>query len=185
MPTQSVLCSDKLLDANIQGLQEGREMLAALSSEQFTQGYKPAFASTIGAHYRHVFEHYRCYLKHLPSGEICYDSRERDQLLETDHDYAIRTIDELCIALKELKGQLDMNLACEVRDMQSEIPVTSTLERELLFLQSHSTHHYAIIAAMCRALGAQPAEDFGVAIATREHNQQAATTVVGDASCAQ
>ena len=118
-------------------------------------------------------------------GEICYDSRERDQSLESDHGYALSTINDLCAALDKLKGQLDINSSCEVKDMQTPVPVTSTLERELLFLQAHSTHHYAIIAAMCRMLGACPAEDFGVAIATRDHQTKSATAPNGESSCAQ
>ena len=185
MSPQSVLCSEKLLDANIDVLQEGRSMLALLAPEQYIQGYKPAFASTIGAHFRHVLEHYRCFLNHLSLGEICYDSRERDQSLESDHSYALSTINDLCAALDKLKGQIDINSSCEVKDMQTPVPVTSTLERELLFLQAHSTHHYAIIAAMCRMLGARPAEDFGVAIATRDHQTKSATAPNGESSCAQ
>jgi len=185
LSTQSVLCSEKLIDANIDVLQEGRATLAALSPEQYTQGSKPAFASTIGAHFRHVLEHYRCFLKQRESTEICYDSRERDQALEVDHSYALTTINELCAALAQLKGKLDLDSCCEVRDMQSEVPVSSTMERELLFMQAHSTHHYAIIAAMCRLLGAQPADDFGVAIATRDYQQKVASTAEGESSCAQ
>lgn len=185
LTTQSVLCSEQLFEANIDVLQEGRVMLAALLPEQYIQGYKPAFASTVGAHFRHVLEHYRCFLKHLPRGEICYDSRERDQLLEVDHSYALTTINELCAALEKHKGQLDINTSCEVKDMQSKFPVTSTLERELLFLQAHSTHHYAIIAAMCRMLGAQPADDFGVAIATRDHQRKTTVSAEGESTCAQ
>lgn len=185
LSTQSVVCSEKLLDANIDVLQEGQTMLAALAPKQYKQGYKPAFASTIGAHFRHVLEHYRCFLNQMPLGAICYDSRERDQLLESDHSYALSTIKELCLALDKLRGQLDINLGCEVKDMQTKFPVTSTVERELLFLQAHSTHHYAIIAAMCRMIGAIPADDFGVAIATRDHQQKPVIGANGETSCAQ
>ncbi len=188
MPTQSESCPDCLFKANIDALREGQALLSSLTPEQYILGSKPAFASTIGAHFRHVLEHYRCFLNHVRMGEICYDSRERDQSLEVDYQYAQRTIDELCACLEEIKIA-DMNAACEVKDMQAEHAVTSTIERELLFLQSHSTHHYAMIAAMCRLIGVAPQDDFGVAIATRAHQQncEPATPLPlkGDAVCAQ
>jgi len=190
LPTQSEIHPNCLFKANIDALSEGQELLSQLSPEQYTQGYKPAFSSTIGAHFRHVLEHYRCFLSHIESGEICYDSRERDQLLEVDHEYALCTISELSAALEKFNlMDPNMNSACEVRDMQSTKAVTSTLERELLFLQSHSVHHYAMIAAMCRLLGVVPEEDFGVAIATKAHQQQCKSVntlhLKGDATCAQ
>ena len=149
------------------------------------QGYKPVFQSTIGAHFRHVLEHYRCFLKQYSSGELCYDSRERDQLLERDFDYANRTIDDLLKSMSQLEAQ-DLNKECVVYDQQAIGPITSTLFRELLFLQSHTIHHYAIIGAMTRSFGAKPAEDFGVAIATREHNKSSSESTIGDSlTCAQ
>ena len=63
----------------------------------------------------------------------------------------------------------DLSQQCRLLDQQASEPVVSTVYRELLFLQSHTMHHYAIIGAMTRSFGAQPADDFGVAIATRTH----------------
>jgi len=174
-----------LLQTNIDALEEGAALLALLEPEHYTQGFKPAFHSTIGAHFRHVLEHYRCFIKQLNTDVICYDSRERDQLLECDFDYANRTISDLKVALGELESS-DLNRACEVVDQQASAPVTTTVYRELLFLQSHTMHHYAIIGAMTRSFGSQPADDFGVAIATREHQKTSTEPVIGESpTCAQ
>ena len=71
-------------------------------------------------------------------------------------------------------------------DEQSDVPVQTNLERELLFLQSHTVHHYAIIGAMTRAFGNQTDDEFGVAIATRTHQKKQTDTKPGEASqCAQ
>lgn len=180
----------QLIDSNIQALEEGAELIRLLKNSQYTQGFKPAFQSTIGAHFRHVLEHYRCFAAQLSEGTFCYDKRERDQLLECDSDYALRTIDELIESIRVLANQSATNTAVEflIEDEQTSVPVPTNLNRELLFLQSHTVHHYAIIGAMTRAFGNQPDDDFGVAIATRVHNEncgdQALTTVKG-APCAQ
>lgn len=178
-----------LLQTNVDALEEGATLLTAISTEQYTQGYKPAFNSTIGAHFRHVLEHYRCFLNQLSSGKLCYDNRERDQLLESDCDYAKRTIEDLKQALVSLSDEA-LSKSCEVVDQQADGIVTSSVHRELLFLQSHTAHHYAIIAAMARALGSQPEANFGVAIATRTHQkgvtaQTSSNLNRGDTSCAQ
>jgi len=160
----------QLIDSNVQALKEGAELIGLLEGEQYTLGFKPAFQSTIGAHFRHVLEHYRCFLSQLDEGLFCYDKRERDQSLECDAEYALQTIEELIQGVTSLTES--DNRAFLIEDEQTSAPVATNLNRELLFLQSHSVHHYAIIGAMTRAFGNQPDEDFGVAIATRVHNEQ-------------
>lgn len=177
--------NNNLLQTNIDALEEGAGLLALLEPDQYIQGYKPVFHSTIGAHFRHVLEHYRCFIKQLGVRRFCYDSRERDQLLECDVEYAKQTIVTLVESLQALESQ-NLDMECELQDQQASGPVASTLFRELLFLQSHAMHHYAIIGAMTRRLGAQPAEDFGVAIATREHQKNTTEPCIGEPStCAQ
>jgi uncharacterized damage-inducible protein DinB len=174
-----------LLQANIEALGEGTELLALLKPEQYTRAYKPAFHSTIGAHFRHVLEHYRCFITQLEAGHICYDNRERDPLLECNFAYANQTITQLQSALRDLE-QHDLDQFCQLSDQQATESLTSTVYRELLFLQSHTMHHYAIIGAMTRVFGAQPSSDFGVAIATREHQKSTADSITGDSQpCAQ
>ena len=161
----------RLIDTNILALQEGEKLLSVLKANQYTDGYKPAFQSTIGAHFRHVLEHYRCFFTQMESACFCYDKRERDATLECDSSHAEQTISYLI----GLFGQLDhsqFEKAYTIDDEQSQGAVATTLERELLFLQSHTVHHYAIIGAMTRAFGNKPAADFGVAIATRSHQKQ-------------
>ena len=108
-------------------------------------------------------EHYRCFVSQLPTGTICYDNRERDQLLECDSTYALQTIDELIVALGELRAHPD-NSEYWLEDQQGSVPVITNLNRELLFLQSHTVHHFAMVGAMTRAFGNQP-DEFGRAAA--------------------
>ena len=178
-----------LVESNISTLNEGAKLISLLEDGQYTQGFKPAFQSTIGAHFRHVLEHYRCFESQQPSSTFCYDLRERDQLLECDAEYALNTINELIAFLETVSDEMTDQIYY-VEDEQTSKPVITSLNRELLFLQSHTVHHYAIIAAMTRAFGNQPEEEFGVAIATRTHNEKCAektkaTAVAKGAVCAQ
>jgi len=173
--------NQRLIETNVAALEEGAQLLKVLKDNQYTEGYKPAFHSTIGAHFRHVLEHYRCFLRQHESLQFCYDSRERDQQLESDVDYANRTIAELIEGLQKITNQA-FEQSYTIVDEQSVSPVATNLHRELLFLQSHTVHHYAIVGAMTRALGNQPDDEFGVAIATRTHQREKNT---GESTCAQ
>ena len=168
-----------LIDINIMGLQEGQRLLSLLNSDQFTEGFKPAFQSDIGTHFRHILEHYRCFFSQLNGNEFRYDIRPRDARLQTDIDYAKTTIYDLIGHLENF----DVNLfeqSFTVSESYSDAHqndcfaggVKTTLERELMFLQSHTVHHFAMIAAMTRSLGIQPDEGFGVAIPTRNYARQ-------------
>jgi len=166
--TDSLLINKSLLQANVDALNEGEQLVGLLEAEQYTQGFQPAFESTIGAHFRHVLEHYRCFIKQMPGRVFCYDDRERDQALECDSEYAVNAIHQI---VDQLAGISDHAFAqtYTLLDEQSPGPVETKLQRELLFLQSHTVHHYAMIAAMTRAFGNQPEADFGIAIATRSY----------------
>lgn len=178
--------NQSLIESNIGALDEGAQLLSLIEADQYTKGFKPAFQSTIGAHFRHLLEHYRCFLAQIHSGEFCYDRRERDQLLECDREYARTTIKELIDQLRELDCEL-FTKEYFVQDQQFPERVDTSLHRELLFLQSHTVHHYAIIGAMTRAFGKRPDEDFGVAIATQEHQKSCTKDQpIGESpSCAQ
>ena len=179
----------QLIESNIRCLEEGAELIRLLESNQYTQGFKPAFQSTIGAHFRHILEHYRCFASQMAGGTFCYDKRERDQLLECDAQYALRTIDELLNYVRSLSSaDSEFGREFQIEDEQTSTPVSTNLNRELLFLQSHTVHHYAIIGAMTRAFGNQPDKDFGVAIATRVHNEKCGdqpAPIAKEAVCAQ
>ena len=178
--------NQRLIDTNILALKEGAQLLSVLKINQYTEGFKPAFHSTIGAHFRHVLEHYLCFVNQMNNGHFCYDERKRDAELECDQAYAGQTIDRLIDFFSSLDHAL-FEKTYTMSDEQSQGSVDTNLPRELLFLQSHTVHHYAVIGAITRALGNEPADDFGVAIATRTHQKCKATdTKQGETTvCAQ
>lgn len=152
---------------NLNTLQEGLDLLAQLSSEQYTASHRPLFIASIGAHYRHFIEHYQCFFQQLGTSDLCFDSRNRDSRIESSRQLATKAIEEVRAQLQHLETQ-DLSATVLLHDQQSESPVHTSIARELLFLQAHTVHHYAIIAAMARNAGVRPANDFGVAIATRQ-----------------
>ena len=181
--TDPLLINQSLLKTNIDALKEGVALINALQPGQYVKGFKPAFQSTIGAHFRHVVEHYRCFFKQMPDGVFCYDSRDREQTLECEADYTIHAINEIINQFADVSDQAFVQ-PYKIIDEQSPAPVETNLHRELLFLQSHTLHHYAIIAAMTRSFGVVPDQDFGVAIATRSHQKCSESETAGSGELA-
>lgn len=162
--------SNHLTFSNTSALSEGLKLLNLLTEDQYKATYQPVFQSTIGAHFRHVLEHYQCFFQQLELQHFCYDSRQRNIELETDIHFA----KEVLVEQQNEMLALDVSFFSKsytLYDQSIDNQIETNLTRELLFLQSHTTHHFAIIAAISRALGVQPHSDFGVAIATRNHQQ--------------
>lgn len=156
--------------SNITALFEGLKFLNMIDETHYQSTYKPVFNSTIGAHFRHVLEHYQCFFSQLEKQHFCYDSRLRNLKLEVDIEYAKTTLSEIIASLHAI----DFTATAPVYYLSDEsinANIETTLLRELAFLQSHTTHHYAIIAAIARSLGLHPQDDFGVAIATRNYQE--------------
>lgn len=146
-------------------------MLARFSQAQYVESHSPLFLGTLGAHYRHLIEHYDCFLQQVSSGSVCFDSRARDNQLETNIECAFSRLTESRRMLEQL-GNVDVELSITVKDQQSGKPIRSSIGRELLFLQAHTVHHYAIVAAMARRLNVAVDENFGLAVATQSFARQ-------------
>lgn len=160
----------RLIHANALLLEQGIEVLTALSDELFSSGTPAAFNASVGAHFRHCIDHYLTLRSGTQSGQINYEQRQRDARLESDRGYAVETACGLRDALAETA---DSELpALQVKLETCEGPgqdlcwVDTTLERELDYLINHTVHHYALIAVMLRLAGHETPKGFGVAPST-------------------
>jgi len=131
----------------------------------------------IGPHVRHIIDHFTLFVRGIDAGEIDYDARDRDGIVERDPDVAAE-------ALREVREQL-LGLAPELGDREVVIRQASarnsealcyrsTGARELVFLSSHTIHHLALIACLCEQLDMTLPESFNLAFSTEAHRQVAA-----------
>jgi hypothetical protein len=142
------------------------------------------YASHVGAHMRHIIEHYDALanaLKAVQTGfmVLCtadYDARERDQQLESDPLEAMRRIAGVAAVFCPDAGLTEsaINQCVEVHTrggMKGEhnFCTPSTLARELIFLNSHATHHFAILQGSARERGQSLGAGVGKAPATVAH----------------
>lgn len=172
---QAVCC-----DSNAEQLRQGchhclgqcAQLLAELSSEDYARDSE---VSSIGAHVRHILDRFQSFLLGLTDAAIDYDARKRDRTLECNKEAAefalgtvARRIDE--ISLEDLTRS-SLTITESVHPQLDAVSADSTVERELVSLISHSTHHLAIIAMLARPLGYQLGEDFGKAPSTIAHER--------------
>lgn len=161
---------------NLLALQQGGRLLAYLDDLSYQRAIQPVFGSSIGAHIRHNLDHYGCFLSGLDCGCIDYGARPRNPELERNRGAALAEMMRLSRAFTGLTANPDMPLPETLRvhheaDSRADA-VPSSLERELDFLLSHTIHHYAIVAILCRLQGIDVPADFGVAPSTLRFRKQ-------------
>ena len=155
-----------------QTIRQAIDLLDGLPDELFTRVEPPSYTSSIGAHLRHNIDHYHSFCRGYSAGRIDYDHRNRDPRLER----------ELSLSKAVLEGVVADLSTLEEDDLEREVQVKmdcghhaqwsrSSIRRELQFLLSHTVHHYAVIAVICRTQGHDLPQDLGVAPSTLKYRQ--------------
>lgn len=132
-----------------------------------------AYAYPIGAHLRHVIEHYEALLQPKWLGVVDYDQRPRDHELQTNPGVALLRMHALMRRLNDWTAA-DLDATVQVRGRGGlagdfGFAVGSSVARELVFVTSHAIHHYALLKPHCLQHGIPIAADFGRAPATVAH----------------
>lgn len=156
-----------LIAANQRTLKDAEHVLMSITDTEYSAVTFP-FTASLAKHMRHITDHYQRLLDGLPEGIVDYDQRDRSALLESERSAMILLLRKIVHQLDALRDQEDSALQvklCLNENMLSS-PVPSTLSREMVFLQSHATHHYALISAMLKLAGIETVKDFGVAAST-------------------
>jgi uncharacterized damage-inducible protein DinB len=167
-----------LIEAALETLRQGETLLQELSDESYTRRLPAAFNASVGGHYRHCLDHFRGLLESHASGELDYDQRERNTLIEHDRFAALNATRALCEGMERLaQDSLDRELAVTCKTSYcaagSQVAV-STTGREIMYAVAHAVHHYALISIMGGLMGIKLPAGFGVAPSTLKH--QAALT---------
>jgi len=159
-------------------LRQGCVLLDSTSEETYTLSLGGTASGTVGAHYRHVLEHFISILEGLASARINYDARKRDIKIETSITYARVVTEALIEDFRAISPHL-LERECSViytvayGDSEAE-EVRSTIAREIMFSVGHAIHHFAIIKLLCAGAGVQLPYEFGVAPSTLKHAAMAA-----------
>lgn len=162
--------ASRLVLDNVAFLRQGLNFLASLSDAEYVQDYSPALSDGIGAHIRHIVDHYRCFFTGLEAGCIDYEARDRSSLVSSNRLAAIDAINSAIEQLQELSLQahaLDIYVEEQgAADGLARRRAPSSVDRELQFLISHTVHHYALLAMITRLEGRELMAGFGVSPST-------------------
>lgn len=155
--------------------------------EPYVGSRQPEYAAHIGAHTRHIIEHYDTLVNAWAAAEKApatpcvadYDARERNMQVEANPLEAIRRIALIDTALGSTSGlsQGDMQRSVWVHTRgglsgEHNFCTASSLAREIMFLNSHATHHFAIMQGYARERGQTLGAGVGKAPATVAHEQR-------------
>ncbi|MBT5902696.1 MAG: hypothetical protein HOH58_11395 [Opitutaceae bacterium] len=163
--------------SNIMLLAQGAEMIDRLGQDWYATKAPSCFNSSAGGHFRHAIEHYRAVLGALQSGEINYEARARDELIESEANHARDVIDELLEGLEKIVDDQTQDRPLKIASETVEgLMLGTTLARELEFLISHTVHHFALIAVIAGVHGVQAPVNFGLAPSTLKHQQPLASS---------
>lgn len=157
--------AERLLNFNRQLVDQALALVAA-----FEIPSAPAYEQYTGPHLRHVIEHYEALLLRDADGAVNYDCRPRDRELERNLGMARARL----IALKQcLIGWSDdaLEQPLHVRGQvglagEFDVVTRSSMGRELMFLASHATHHYALLQVYCGQHGISTDSNLGRAPST-------------------
>lgn len=174
--------SESLVEDNTAMIEQGRRLIASMEPELFTAKSRTTLGASIGGHLRHNLDHYACFLRGVGSGRIDYDDRERAPDIETEPAAATSALESAAKGLGDLAADLldrEVDVRMDTGEGDSRPWTHSTVRRELQFLLSHTVHHYALIAMICRIHDHPIEADFGVAPSTIKHRRRTS------AACAQ
>jgi uncharacterized damage-inducible protein DinB len=142
------------------------------------------YAQAVGPHLRHIIEHYQALLNTLSAADtdcVDYDARSRALDVQSDPVVTRQRLDTLMIEMDALAEDARWSLSTPLTTRlqagttgELAVVVETTLGRELLFVASHTTHHYALVAHYCQAAGVALGADFGKAPATVAFERKAA-----------
>ncbi len=152
-------------------LNELSSLLTQLSIEDYTNPCRGLSNATIGEHTRHIIEMFQCLENQYEVGIINYDDRKRDYLIQTDTEFAKKTIVEVIQTLEKPNKNITLQ---QVVDGE-ELNIESNYHRELLYNLEHCIHHQALIkVAVLQLEHLEIDENFGVARSTIEYRKQCA-----------
>jgi hypothetical protein len=169
--------ADKLVTNCVALLEQGAGILSLVDDQLYTSISPVSPHGSIGAHIRHILDFYTNFLSGLKNGIIDYNVRDRTSLVQSNRRKAIavieRTINEFT-SITILDPQGTLYVSTEEDGFAATVQIGSSFLRELDFLQSHTIHHYSVIALLLRLHNIEPGQEFGVAPSTLAFNRESA-----------
>lgn len=133
--------------------------------------------SPIGAHIRHILDHFNAIINGTTRGRIDYEERNRGSLVEFNLTIAMARFNEIKQWFSQLKSQDYLQAVTIESDIGLDgveiMTAPSSLNRELMFACTHAIHHYSILKIILKDINSQECDSqFGKAASTANFEQQ-------------
>jgi uncharacterized damage-inducible protein DinB len=128
-------------------------------------------SGSIGAHVRHCLDHVFALEYGMVTGEVCYDRRERNTVVELDPRLGHSRLRRASARFANYSDRLleqPVTLVAQIGTDGATVRVPTTSGRELAFVISHTIHHSALIAVMLEHADRDVPERLGLAPTTRD-----------------
>ncbi|MDF1582373.1 MAG: hypothetical protein RQ733_08450 [Methyloprofundus sp.] len=163
-----------LLNSTDIALKQITTILTLLSSQAKTKQQQLFIDQRIGVHIRHVHDHFRSLFTGLESGIVDYNLRNRESSEELHLQTCLTEHDKIFVKLNTLDssaGQIEIisEINCHATE---NLQMTSSIERELLYLINHTIHHAAIIKYIMDLGGVTCPHEIGLAPGTATYYRQ-------------
>lgn len=149
------------------------QLLEEVPADAYARPLAVFNGSTLGQHFRHIFDFYDCLNRSAVAGVVDYASRLRDPRIELDPHYARSLFGQMGQQLSALEDGQHIQVRADFSSQpgDSRPLLASTVGRELMFAYDHAIHHLALIRiGLAEALPAmQPDKSLGVAPSTLKH----------------
>jgi hypothetical protein len=161
----------QLISDHLSLLRSGVLLVESLPESSWLLAGPDGPSSGIAAHFRHVLEHLVCFFEACPSGLIDYDRRPRDPRIEGSRSACLELMERISACfegLDEGSGEVPLRVVMATHPDPAVPPVVvmSSRDRELLFLLSHTIHHYALIRLILLHRDIRVPDGFGYAPST-------------------
>ena len=152
-------------------LEELQCLLMQLSDEEYAKPIANLSNASIGQHTRHIIELLQCLLYAYTTGNLNYDHRERNKVIEKNSSYASQAIDTIISGCEKENKPLQLHQCIDGHTIHIE----TNYYRELLYNLEHCIHHQALIKVALFAIeNVTVHENFGVAQSTIDYKKQCA-----------
>ena len=150
------------------------QLTEKISEEDYSMARTELQGASVGQHVRHMIEMLECLDRGYDLGEVNYDKRPRNRMIEEKPEQARKVIELLSMQL----AKTDKNLALKYELNGKDITIQSTFYRELFYTIDHCIHHQAIIKyVILETLKIELPSDFGIAYSTKVYKEKCVPSV--------
>ncbi len=149
------------------------DSLRQLTAEQYRAHCKNLSGHSVGEHVRHIVEMFQCLEIGYQSGELDYEKRKRDKLIETHAEVAIALLQDIVQQISKSNKQLTLLAYFDSEDQAEKI--STNYLREVAYNLEHAIHHMALIRVGLVEMGNMLlADTYGVATTTSKYRKRCA-----------